>query len=411
MENIFSGLNNEKRPMAFRLRPEKLSEFIGQEGIISEGKMLRKMISAKRMVNCIFFGPPGTGKTTLAEIISKELHFDFISKNAVDTSVTEIKEIAKKAKNKLKINSVQTILFLDEIHRFNKLQQDVLLPFTEDGTIILIGATTENPYYSLNNSLLSRCLVFEFKKISSDGIAKLIERACEEEEDLKGLDKEIIEVIIALVDGDARRAINYLELIRNTGTNITPEEFKDATGTSKLVYDKEEDKYNTISALIKSIRGSAPDAAVYWLGKMLAGGEDPVYIARRLMILAAEDIGLANPEALSVAAAAITAAQNIGMPEVRIILSEVVIYLAISSKSNSAYEAINSVMKDIDEGKIYLVPEHLKNKPNSGYIYPHSCKDNFVKQRYINESVKYYNPSNNKNENFIREKLKKLWEE
>ncbi|BDU50141.1 replication-associated recombination protein A [Haliovirga abyssi] len=412
MNNLFYSIYKNKMPLAFRFRPKKLEDYIGQNEILSENKILFKLIKKKNIVNSIFYGPPGTGKTSLAEVISNEVNGYFENLNATTATVKDIKNIVENAEKKLKIEGKQTILFLDEIHRFNKLQQDSLLPSTEKGTIVLIGATTENPYYTLNNSLLSRCLVFEFNKLKNKDIKQIIRNVEQKitNNNIQKIDDEIIDYISKLSNGDARQAINYLQLIIDLDLELDIKEIKEILGKNRISYDKKEDKYNIISAYIKSIRGSDPDSSIYWLAKMLVGGEDPKYIARRLMILAAEDIGLANPDALVIANAALNAAKEIGMPEIRIILSEATIYLAISTKSNSSYEAINNAIKDVESGINYEVPKHLLNIPDSGYKYPHSFEGNFVNQKYVGNKVFYYKAGNNKNENMIMKKLKKMWE-
>lgn len=409
MDNLFYNNYSQLQPLAFRLRPKKIEDFVGQENVIGEKSVLRKLLEKNKMINSIFYGPSGVGKTSLAELISLALSAEFISLNATNCSINDIKKIALEAEKRLKINAKQTVVFLDEIHRFNKLQQDSLLPYTENGVITLIGSTTENPYYNLNNALLSRCIVFEFKPLNDSDIEKLVNRASSELE--LNFDFEIKSYIVALAKGDARVAINYVELVSNLKENITIDELKEILSHRSNIYHKVEDKYNIISAFIKSIRGSAPDAAVYWLGRMLDGGEDPRYIARRLMVHASEDIGMANPEALTIASNAMIASERIGMPEVRIILSHATIYLAISSKSNSVYKAIDNVLTDIESGKIMDVPKHLTKQYSEGYKYPHSYEKNFVIQEYLPEKIKYYIPGNNKNENLINEKLSKLWRE
>lgn len=411
MNDLFYSIYKDKMPLAFRFRPKKLEEYVGQNKILSKNKVLFKLIKKKNIVNSIFYGPPGTGKTSLAEVISNEVNGYFENLNATTATVKDIKNIVESAEKKLRTEGKQTILFLDEIHRFNKLQQDSLLPATENGTIVLIGATTENPYYVLNNSLLSRCLVFEFSKLDKKDIEKIIKNVERQiNKDKEEIDDRIISYIAELSNGDARQAINYLQLIVDLDLELSIAELKNILGKGRINYDKKEDKYNIISAYIKSIRGSDPDSAIYWLAKMLVGGEDPRYIARRLLILAAEDIGLANPDALVIANATLNATKDIGMPEIRIILSETTIYLAISTKSNSSYEAINKAIEDVENGLDYEVPKHLLNIPNSGYKYPHSFEGNFVNQKYVEKKVLYYKAGNNKNENMIMKKLKKMWE-
>ncbi|OQY10779.1 MAG: recombinase RarA [Fusobacteriia bacterium 4572_132] len=406
MNNLFHNIRDEKQPLAYRMRPKNISEYVGQKKIIGKETILYKMIKQKKIMNSIFFGPPGTGKTSLAKVIAKELNEGFESLNASTASVKDIKLIVEKAEIDLRNKGEKTILFLDEIHRFNKLQQDSLLPATEKGIIVLIGATTENPYYSLNNSLLSRVMVFEFEKLKDDDIKILLRNAIKL--DKIKIKKEIENYIVEMSFGDARRALNYLEVITESEIEQELEMIKKIFGKKSFFYDRKEDKSNIVSALIKSIRGTAPDAAIYWLAKLLEGGEDPKYIARRLVILAAEDIGLANPEALIMANSALNASKEIGMPEIRIILAEVVLYLAISSKSNSSYLAINSAIEEIKEGINYKVPNHIKKNNNNAYLYPHNYKENYVKQDYLGENKKYYKPGKNKRENLIQVKLDKL---
>ena len=366
---------------------------------------MRKIIERVNFMNAIFWGAPGTGKTTLAEIISNKMNYHYEYLNAIKASVTDIKEISKKAANRVHTNGQQTLLFLDEIHRFNKLQQDSLLQDLENGNIILIGATTENPYYSLNSALLSRCLAFEFKKLSENDLLEILKNINEKED--FGISDDILEYISEIIEGDARQAINILELITNVGVNFTLEEVKEVLNTKKS-YHKTEDKYNTVSAMIKSIRGSDPDAAVYWMAKMLSGGEDILYIARRLVILASEDIGLANPQALPIAVAGLNAIKEIGMPEARIILSEVAIYLAISPKSNSVYNAINSALSHVENEKIQNVPVHLTKVGAKDYKYPHNYENHYVEQIYMNEKIKFYEYGKNKFEKAAEEWLRKI---
>lgn len=407
METLFSENTNKQRPLSYRLKPNNLNDFIGQKHIIGENSILGKLLKRGKMVSSIFHGSPGTGKTSLANIISNILDYRFVSLNATNCGVQEIKNEASKAEENLRLYSKKTILFLDEIHRFNKSQQDILLEFVEKGSFILIGATTENPIYSLNNALISRVMLFNFEKLNENDIKKLIESSVEKLD--FDLNKDIIDYITELSFGDGRTAINYIELISEIGEELTLEELKEMLGHRKSFYNKKEDKYNIISAFIKSIRGSDPDAAVYWLARLLAGGEDPRYIARRLMVHSAEDIGLANPEALTIATNAMLAAERIGMPEIRIILSEATIYLAISTKSNSAYMAIDGALAEINNGMVEEVPRHLKDEFKNEYVYPHSYENSFVKQEYFDGNRVYYKPKNNRNENMIKEKLEKLW--
>ncbi|MCP1224743.1 replication-associated recombination protein A [Sebaldella sp. S0638] len=405
--NLFENQNQDKKPLAYRYRPKTLEEFAGQRTIVGDKGVLKKILTKSRFMNSIFWGPSGTGKTTLAEIVAEHLNYYYEYLNATKASVNDIKEIAEKAKKRFSIEGKQTILFFDEIHRFNKLQQDSLLHDIEIGNIILIGATTENPYFNLNNALLSRCLMFEFKKLDKEDIFGILKRIREKEE--IEISDDVLNYISDIVEGDARQAINFLELLSNLeDVNLSVDEVRQIIQTRKS-YDRVEDKYDTISAMIKSIRGSDPDAAVYWVAKMLSGGEDPLYLARRLVILASEDIGLANANALPIAVAGMQAAKDIGMPEVRIILSEVAIYLALSPKSNSAYLAIDKAINEIENNSIQEVPKYLTKLGAKDYKYPHSYKGNFVKQDYMKIKIKFYEHGENKFETAANERLKKLW--
>ena len=405
--NLFENQNQDKKPLAYRYRPKTLEEFAGQKNIVGDKGVLKKILIKSRFMNSIFWGPSGTGKTTLAEIVAEQLNYYYEYLNATKASVNDIKEIAEKAKKRFSIEGKQTILFFDEIHRFNKLQQDSLLHDIEIGNIILIGATTENPYFNLNNALLSRCLMFEFKKLDKEDIFGILKRIREKEE--IEISDDVLNYISDIVEGDARQAINFLELLSNLeDVNLSVDEVRQIIQTRKS-YDRVEDKYDTISAMIKSIRGSDPDAAVYWVAKMLSGGEDPLYLARRLVILASEDIGLANANALPIAVAGMQAAKDIGMPEVRIILSEVAIYLALSPKSNSAYLAIDKAINEIENNSIQEVPKYLTKLGAKDYKYPHSYKGNFVKQDYMKIKIKFYEHGENKFETAANERLKKLW--
>ena len=407
--NLFESQNQSKKPLAYRYRPTNLEDFVGQENIVGEKGVLKKIIQKSRFMNSIFWGPSGTGKTTLAEIIATQLNYSYEYLNATKSSVSDIKEISEKAKKRFSIEGKQTILFFDEIHRFNKLQQDSLLHDIEIGNLILIGATTENPYFNLNNALLSRCLMFEFKKLTTKNVFEILKRISDAEK--IEISDEVLEYVSEIVEGDARQAINFLDLLSSLGdVSLDINEVKQIIQTRKS-YDRVEDKYDTISAMIKSIRGSDPDSAVYWIAKMLSGGEDPLYIARRLVILASEDIGLGNANALPVAVAGMQAAKDIGMPEVRIILAEVAVYLALSPKSNSAYNAIDEAMLEIQNNKIQEIPKYLTKLGAKDYKYPHSYKGNFVKQNYMLKKIKFYKHGENKFEIAANERLKKLWED
>ena len=405
--NLFQGNYKNVEPLAYKLRPKTLDDFVGQEKLLGKDGIIRKLILNSTLSNSIFYGPPGCGKSSLGQIISNTLDCNFEKLNATTASISDIREVVEKARKNIELYGKRTILFLDEIHRFNKTQQDALLSYTEDGTLTLIGATTENPYYNINNALLSRVMIFEFKELSHKDIDKIIKKASDY---LKiEVPDKIREIITDISQGDSRIALNYVEMYNNIYSQMTEAEIYNIFKERQLSFDKKQDKYDMISAFIKSVRGSDPDAAVYWLGRLLDGGEDPRYIARRLFIEASEDIGMANSEALLIANAAMNACERIGMPEVRIILSHATIYLAISSKSNSVYNAINTVLKDIKDGNVQEVPINICHD-NVGYKYPHDYPDNFIKQKYMNKKKKYYIPGNNKNEKKIAEKLNKIWE-
>lgn len=403
---LFQNNYQDVKPLAMKLRPKTLKDFIGQEELLGEGKILNRIIKNGNISNMILFGPPGCGKSSLGEIISNELNSNIENLNATTASLSDLREIVEKAKKFIELYGKKTVLFLDEVHRFNKMQQDALLSYTESGILILIGATTENPYHNLNNALLSRCLVFEFKPLERKNIEEILRRG--ENYYNKTLPQDIKNIILDISKGDSRIALNYLELYFKNCENGDTKDIETIFAQRKASFHKEEDKYNIISALIKSIRGSDPDSALYWLGRLLYGGEDPRYIARRLVISASEDIGMANPEALNIATSAYFSSEKIGMPEIRIILAHAVVYLAISSKSNSCYNGINSVLEDIKNGNLQEVPIHISDK-GLGYKYPHDYEGNFVKQSYRKDLKKYYFPGNNKFENQIKDKLEKLW--
>ena len=368
---------------------------------------MKKLIENQSLSNCIFYGPPGCGKTTLGEIISKNINSNFETLNATTATLEDLRAVVERAKQNIEFYGKKTILFLDEIHRFNKKQQDALLSYCENGVVILIGATTENPYYTLNNALLSRVMIFEFKSLSREDIHLILQNAVKKI-GIKELPYEILECIKDISQGDSRIALNYLELYQNSCMTLDDNDILQIFRERKASYHKDEDKYNLISAMIKSIRGSDPNSAIYWLGRLLSGGEDPRYIARRIVISASEDIGMANPEAMLIANSAMEASEKIGMPEIRIILAQAVIYLAISTKSNSSYVAINKALEDIEKGDLETVPLHISNSA-VGYKYPHDYQDNFIKQKYSAIKREYYIPGDNRNERMISEKLKKLW--
>lgn len=395
----------EKKPLAERMKPQNLDTFVGQEAILGEGKLLRRLIEADRLASIILYGPTGVGKTSLARIISNLTSSEFMSINAVTAGIKDIKEVVEKAKRNLE-QSRRTILFVDEIHRFNKAQQDALLPHVEQGIVILIGATTENPYFEVNRALLSRSMVFELKSLSEKDIERLIDLAIAQDVLLKDMHVRISDhgkqFIAKHSLGDARRALNILELaVLTTEPNrdqivITDDVLSECTQKPYFNYDKEGDfHYDVISAFIKSVRGSDPQAALYYMAQMLLSGEDPKFIARRMVILAAEDIGLADPQALVLANAGFDAIHKIGMPEARIVLAEVCIYLSLAAKSNSAYEAIDRAYTTIEKEGQGQVPSHLKDGTNKSlkgiqhpYLYPHAYPNGYVPQQYLPDAYK-----------------------
>lgn len=420
-------------PLAERMRPRSLNEFIGQEPLVGEGKLLRQAIEQDKLLSMIFWGPPGVGKTTLARIIAEETKSEFHSISAVTAGVADVRKIIEKAAFNRNQLGKQTILFIDEIHRFNKAQQDALLHSVEDGTILLIGATTENPSFEVISPLLSRCRVYSLKPFSDAEIGKIIDRAVSSDtilQELKvKLNDESRQALIHYAAGDARIALNAMELAVQLATpddngvrQLTKDLIEEALQKRTLIYDKKGDyHYDTISAFIKSIRGSDPDAAVYWMARMLEGGEDPKFIARRMIILASEDIGNAHPQALVVATAAFTAVDYVGMPEAQIILSQAATYLASVPKSNAAYLAINQAMQEVKESSPEPVPLHLRNAPTAlmkqegyarGYQYPHDYPDHFIEENYLpigKQDKIYYRPSEQGYEKTLKDRLERLW--
>lgn len=397
MEQLTFFSSENKSPLSNLSRPDSIDEFFGQE---NEVKIIKKMIEKKQLVNMIIFGPTGSGKTTISKIIAKSFDYNFEYLNAIKSGVQDIKEISRRAKSIFNMSGKKTILLFDEIHSFNKSQQDSLLEDLEDGNIILIGSTTENPYYRLNKAIISRCVVLEFKKLSDEALVNIIDNVC-----LKNnikIDENIKKYILEVCDGDARSAINILDLIEKTDLETVKNGIKIGSRYGKS------DKYDMISAMIKSIRGSDENAGVYWLSAMLTSNEDPMYIARRLVISAAEDIGLANPNAIVVANACMQAVDKIGMPEARIILSECLIYLCLSPKSNSAYNAVNSAFSDIEQNGIQEVPFHLTKRGASKYLYPHDYKNHYIKQKYMEKEMKLYNFGLNKTEQKMKEYIEKI---
>lgn len=423
----------DESPLASRLRPTTLDEVVGQQHIVGKDKLLYRAIKADKLSSIIFYGPPGTGKTTLAKVIANTTSAEFMQINATSAGKKDMEEVVAAAKNNQGMYGKKTILFIDEIHRFNKGQQDYLLPFVEDGTIILIGATTENPYFEVNPALLSRSVIFELKKLSTEDICTLLLRAVNDTEKGMGsyhaqMDDDALEFLADMANGDARAALTAIELgILTTDRSedgiihITLDVASECIQKRVINYDKTGDNhYDTISAFIKSMRGSDPDAAVYYLARMLYAGEDVKFIARRIMILASEDIGNADPQALQVAVAAAQAVERLGMPEARIVLAQAVTYMASAPKSNSAINAIDKAMRVVQETKTPPVPVHLQDAHyksagklghGKGYKYAHDYKNHYVKQQYLPDGLtgrKFYRPSENGYEKQIREYFHKI---
>lgn len=422
-------------PLADRLRPKTISEFVGQAHLLGEGKFLNRSIKADRINSMIFYGPPGTGKTTLAMIIASNTNKRFEKLSAVSSGVKDIREVVHRAEENLKVNNKRTVLFIDEIHRFNKSQQDALLPFVEKGIIILVGATTENPYFEVNKALLSRCMVLILESLERSDLKKLIDRALKDRE--RGLGKykvslteEAIDYLITIAQGDGRIVLNSLEIgvLSTSGDdkgiiNVNLDTIRECIQIKSAKYDKGGDEhYDTISAFIKSMRGSDPDATLYWLAKMINAGEDPKFIARRIIIAASEDVGNADPNALKIAVSAFDAINVIGMPEGRIPLAQAAVYVASAPKSNSSYIGIDKALEDIRNEQVGKVPLHLRDTHYKGssklghgkdYQYPHDFDNNYVRQEYLPEKYankKYYFPSENGYEKHIKERLKKIFD-
>lgn len=416
-------------PLAVRMRPVKLSEIAGQKHLLKDGALLRRLIESDRLTSVIFYGPPGTGKTTLAKIVSRETKSLFEALNAVSANVSDLRKIlANAAKNKKALGK-KTVLFVDEIHRFNKAQQDVLMPDVEQGNPVLIGATTMNPFFTIVPALLSRSTIFELKPLETGDLIEMMQRALKDEE--KGLakfgaeiDPEALCFLAETSDGDARRALNALEIAvttsqpRNGVLKIGMTEAEESIQKKFVRYDNQGDEhYDHASAFIKSMRGSDPDAAVYYLAKMLYAGEDPRFIARRLVICASEDVGNADPQALCIAAAALQAAEFVGMPEARINLAQAAVYIACAPKSNASYAAIEKATADIQAGHSLEVPLHLKDGHYKGaktlgrgvgYQYAHDYEKNYVPQKYLSEERNYYVPTENGHEKIFKAYLQEI---
>ena len=402
------------KPLAYRVRPKSLDEFVGQEHILGKDKLLYRTIAADRLSSIILWGPPGCGKTSLAKVISETTKYKFTKLNAVTAGVSDIKKAIEEADNVLLNPTGKCILFIDEIHRFNKLQQDALLPFVENGTVILIGATTENPYFEVNKALISRSMVIKLEPLKKQDIVKIIKNAITNKEGLGSynikISDETIENIAEVSNGDVRTALNGIEVaVLTTKMNsdgfieITNEIASESLNKRKAIFDKSGDShYDNISAFIKSMRGTDPDAAIFYLARALNAGEDPVFLARRIVIAAAEDVGMANPNALVVATSAMQAVTMVGMPEARIILAEAAVYVATSKKSNASYNAINKALADVESKDTGTIPMHIRNAPakgmeqfgyGEGYKYPHDYPGHYIEQQYLPDKMlgtKYY---------------------
>ena len=413
--SLFAAAETENRqralPLAARMRPRTLDEFAGQRHFLAEGKLLRRLIAADRLGSVIFYGPPGTGKTTLAQLLAGETKCRFQQVNAVTAGVKELRELLDAARDKLAVDGRRTLLFVDEIHRFNKAQQDVLLPDVEDGGIVLVGATTQNPFFALTSALVSRSRIFEFKPLSGDDLRTLLRRAATDESRGLGrydvrLDDDAVDFLAAVSDGDARRALSALEIGVLSSTErpvrFTKQLAEESIQKKAIEYDRSGDAhYDAASALIKSIRGSDPDAAVYWLARMLEAGEDVRFLARRIVIAASEDVGNADPQALTLAVAAMQACEFVGLPECQLPLAQAVTYLACAPKSNAATTAIGEARRDVVEGRLLPVPVHLRDKHyrgaerlghGAGYEYAHEAPGGVAAQDYLGIDREYYRP-------------------
>ena len=405
---------NSNEPLAFRMRPKTLDEYVGQEHVLGKDKILYRTIKADRLSSIILFGPPGCGKTSLAKVISETTKYKFYKLNAVTAGVQDIKRVIEETKNFMINPSGKSILFIDEIHRFNKLQQDALLPFVENGLLILIGATTENPYFEVNKALISRSMVIKLEPLTEENIFTILKNSLTRADGLAEysikVEDSTLRKLANISNGDVRTALNGLEIAVLTTNmesdgyiHITDEVIKNCIQTRKAIFDKNGDShYDNISAFIKSMRGSDPDATIFYLARALNGGEDPMFLARRIVICASEDVGLANPNALVVANSAMQAVHMVGMPEARIILSEAAVYVATSKKSNATYLGINRALEDVASKDTGEVPMHIRNAPieqmkqvgyHEGYLYPHDFPGHWVEQQYLPDKMlgtKYY---------------------
>ena len=429
MPDLFESQKKELRdiPLAVRMRPRNLDEFVGQAHILGEGKLLKRAIEADRITSLILYGPPGTGKTALSYVIANVTKAYFYEINAALSNVQELRDSIRSSKEREKANGTKTILFIDEIHRFNKAQQDILMPDIESGNPVLIGATTHNPFFSLVSPLISRSIVFELKRLSKEDIIVILKNAIKDKTRGLGsisikINEKTLSFLASVSDGDARKALNALEIgalttkpEKDGAIDFNIKIAEESIQKKAVMYDKDEDAhYDTISAFIKSMRGSDPDAGLYWLAKMLYAGEDPRFIARRIVICAAEDVGNADPQALMVANAAFQVSEFVGMPECRIPLAQAVCYIACAPKSNASYLGIDKAMKDVEETRTLEVPTHLKDSHypgaknlghGEGYKYAHEYKDHYVKQDYIPGKKRYYEPTDIGYEKKIKEYL------
>lgn len=405
---------NPNEPLAYRMSPKTLDDYVGQEHILAQDKILYRTIKADRLSSIILFGPPGCGKTSLAKVISETTKYKFYKINAVTAGVADIKRVVEETRNYMMNPTGKSILFIDEIHRFNKLQQDALLPYVENGTIILIGATTENPYFEVNKALISRSMVIKLNPLTEENIYKILKNALERKDGLGEysikIEDSTLRKIADISNGDVRTALNGLEIAVLTTSmssdgyiHITDEVIKNSIQNRKAIFDKNGDThYDNISAFIKSMRGSDPDATLLYLARALNGGEDPVFLARRIVICASEDVGLADPQALVIATSAMQAVNMIGMPEARIILAEAAVYVANCKKSNATYLGINKALEDVANSDTGEIPMHIRNAPiekmrelgyNEGYLYPHDYPGHWVEQQYLPDKMvgtKYY---------------------
>lgn len=406
MDTLFTDIENSKRaanaPLAVRMRPQTLDDLIGQEDALGEGTWLRSAIEADTLSSVILYGPAGTGKTSIAHVIAETTHAHFVEVSAIGGTVADLRREISDADKRLINRGIHTILFVDEIHRFNRAQQDALLHAVEDGVVVLIGATTENPFFEVNSALISRSRIVELHRLSDDALSSILDHALESSRGLKGdysLDEDARKALLLLAGGDARSCLNTLSLASDLARaqkaeTITEEMVRTAVPHRTFPYDKKQDMhYDVISAFIKSMRGSDPDAALYWLARMIDGGEDPKFIARRIFISASEDIGNADPQALLVAEACFKAVEVIGMPECRINLAQAAVYMALAPKSCSAYAGIGKALDEVRNGPLRPVPDYLRDRHRPGseeygeYLYPHSYAEGYVKQRYLPEGL------------------------